>query len=157
MFGYYLELALRSLKRSPGLTALMVLSIGFGVAASMTTYSVFRAVSGDPIPWKSSKLFVPQVDMRGPTGRDATGEPPTAMDYADAVTLMRAHRAELQSAMYPDKDGYLNATEYAHLMLVQQAGKSAPPMAMFDMQRNQCLDFKEYLNAVEFMLKQRKK
>jgi len=101
MFGYYLELALRSLKRSPGLTALMVLSIGFGVAASMTTYSVFRAVSGDPIPWKSSKLFVPQVDMWGPTGRDATGEPPTAMDYADAVTLMRAHRAELQSAMYP--------------------------------------------------------
>jgi putative ABC transport system permease protein len=69
MFGYYLELALRSLKRSPGLTALMVLAIGFGVAASMTTYSVFRAVSGDPIPWKSSKLFVPQIDMWGPGGR----------------------------------------------------------------------------------------
>ena len=100
MFGYYLELALRSLKRSPGLTALMVLAIGFGVAASMTTYSVFRAVSGDPIPWKSSRLFVPQIDMWGPTGRDATGEPPTAMDYADAMSLMRDHRAKLQSAMY---------------------------------------------------------
>ena len=36
MFRYYLELALRSLRRSPGLTALMVLAIGFGVAASMT-------------------------------------------------------------------------------------------------------------------------
>jgi hypothetical protein len=57
MFGYYLELALRSLRRNPGLTALMVLAIGFGVAASMTTYSVFRAVSGNPMPWKSSKLF----------------------------------------------------------------------------------------------------
>ena len=50
MFGYYLELAVRSLRRSPGLTALMILSIGFGVAASMTTYSVFRGLSGDPIP-----------------------------------------------------------------------------------------------------------
>ncbi len=49
MFGYYLELALRSLKRSPGLTALMMLAIGFGVAASMTTWSGFPGLSGDPI------------------------------------------------------------------------------------------------------------
>jgi len=100
MFAYYLELALRSLRRSPGLTALMVLTIGFGVAASMTTYSVFRAVSGDPIPWKSSQLFVPQIDMWGPNGRSSDGEPPNAMDYNDAITLMRDHRAKLQSAMY---------------------------------------------------------
>ncbi|MEW5836142.1 MAG: ABC transporter permease [Pseudomonadota bacterium] len=100
MFAYYFELALRSLKRSRGLTLLMVLAIGFGVAASMTTYSVFRAVSGDPIPWKSSKLFVPQIDMWGPTGRSPDGEPPNAMDYADAMALMRAHRATYQSALY---------------------------------------------------------
>ncbi|WP_424681331.1 ABC transporter permease [Frateuria sp. YIM B11624] len=100
MFNYYLQLALRSLRRSPGLTVLMVLAIGFGVAASMTTYSVFRAVSGDPIPWKSSKLFVPQIDMWGPKGRSDNGEPPDAMDYTDAMALQRAHRAKLQSAMY---------------------------------------------------------
>ena len=34
MFGYYLDLALRSLKRSPVLTALMVLAIGLGIGAS---------------------------------------------------------------------------------------------------------------------------
>ena len=100
MFNYYLQLALRSLRRSPGLTVLMVLAIGFGVAASMTTYSVFRAVSGDPIPWKSSKLFVPQIDMWGPKGRSDDGEPPDAMDYTDAMALQRAHRGKLQSAMY---------------------------------------------------------
>ncbi|MGH8040478.1 MAG: ABC transporter permease [Rudaea sp.] len=106
MFAYYLDLALRSLKRSPGLTALMVLTIAFGVAASMTTWSVFRAVSGDPIPWKSSQLFVPQIDMWGPAGKgsDPTnpnyGEPPNALDYNDAVALMHDHRAKLQSAMY---------------------------------------------------------
>ncbi|GLQ92316.1 ABC transporter permease [Dyella acidisoli] len=103
MLGYYLDLALRSLKRSPGLTTLMILIVGFGVAASMTSYSVFRAVSGDPIPWKSSRLFVPQIDMWGPKGRrDGTNnnEPPDAMDYTDAVAMMREHRAKYQSAMY---------------------------------------------------------
>jgi putative ABC transport system permease protein len=100
MFGYYLELAIRSLKRSPGLTALMVLAVGFGVAASMTTWSVFRAVSGDPIPWKSAQLFVPQIDNWGPNGRSSDGEPPVAMDYTDAMALMRDHRARRQSAMY---------------------------------------------------------
>ncbi|WEN16223.1 ABC transporter permease [Rhodanobacter sp. AS-Z3] len=103
MFSYYLELAVRSLRRSPGLTALMVLAIGFGVAASMTTWSVFRAVSGDPIPWKSSQLFVPQIDMWGPKGHAPNStdtEPPDALDYIDAMAMMRAHRGKLQSAMY---------------------------------------------------------
>jgi putative ABC transport system permease protein len=104
MFGYYLNLALRSLKRNPALTALMILTIGFGVAASMTTWSVFRAVSGDPIPWKSSKLFVPQIDAWGPvvqkSNPDPEKGPPDALTYGDAVALMRDHRAKLQSAMY---------------------------------------------------------
>jgi putative ABC transport system permease protein len=99
MLGYYLELALRSLKRSPGLTVLMVMAIGFGVAASMTTYSVFRAVSGDPIPWKSSKLFVPQIDIWGP-GEHGSGEPADALDYTDAMALLRDHRAAKKSALY---------------------------------------------------------
>jgi putative ABC transport system permease protein len=102
MFAYYLDLALRSLKRSPGLTALMVLAIGFGVAASMTTWSVFRAVSGDPIPWKSSRLFVPQLDIWGPDSRKKGGytDISDAFDYNDAVALMRDHRGKLQSALY---------------------------------------------------------
>lgn len=100
MFGYYLELAVRSLRRNPGLTALMMLTIGFGVAASMTTYSVFRGLSGDPIPWKSSQLFVPQIDVWGPGYRGPNDEPPDALTYTDAMTLMRQHRATRQSAIY---------------------------------------------------------
>jgi putative ABC transport system permease protein len=103
MLGYYVDLAVRSLKKSPGLTALMILAIGFGVGASMTSYSVFRAVSGDPIPWKSSQLFVPQIDIWGAKGHldgSNNNDPPDAMDYTDAVALMRDHRAKLQSAMY---------------------------------------------------------
>lgn len=101
MFSYYVTLALRSFRRSPGLTALMVLAIGFGVAATMTTFSVFRAVSGDPIPWKSSRLFVPQVDIWGPAARGNNGgEPPNALDYRTASALLRDRRGALQSAMY---------------------------------------------------------
>jgi putative ABC transport system permease protein len=43
---------------------------------------------------------VPQIDMWGPNGRSPDGEPPNAMDYTDAVALMRDHRAKRQSAMY---------------------------------------------------------
>lgn len=100
MLGYYLVLAVRSLRRSAGLTALMMLTIGFGVAASMTTYSVFRGLSGDPIPGKSSRLFVPQIDVWGPGYRSAHEEPPDALTYTDAMALMHQHRASRQSAIY---------------------------------------------------------
>ena len=104
MFAYYLDLALRSLKRNKALTGLMILTIGFGVAASMTTWSVLRAVSGDPIPWKSSKLFVPQIDAWGPQAQAGNTTPdkgpPDQLTYDDATALMRDRRANLQSAMY---------------------------------------------------------
>lgn len=102
MFGYYLDLALRSLKRNPALTVLMVVAIGFGVAASMITYSVFRAVSGNPIPDKSAQLFTPQIDSWGPQQSfNGDGEPPQALDYTDAMALMRAHAAKRQTLIYP--------------------------------------------------------
>lgn len=99
MFTYYLELSVRSLRRSPGLTALMMLTIGFGVAASMTMYSVVRGLSADPIPGKSSQLFMPQIDSWGPGDR-FLDEPPDALDYTDATALMHQHMATLQSAVY---------------------------------------------------------
>jgi putative ABC transport system permease protein len=99
MFAYYLQLGLRSLKRNPMLTALMVMAIGFGVAASMITYSVFRAVSGDPIPEKSSQLYMPQIDSWGPQ-QNEKGEPPGALNYVDAMALLRAHQAKRMTLIY---------------------------------------------------------
>jgi putative ABC transport system permease protein len=99
MLGYYLELGLRSLRRNPVLTALMVMAIGFGVAASMVTYAVFRAVSNDPIPQKSAQLFTPLVDNWGPqyiTDR----QPKNDLSYTDAMALMHAHKATRQAILY---------------------------------------------------------
>jgi putative ABC transport system permease protein len=104
LIAYYLSLGFRSLRKAPILTALMVMSIAFGVAASMTTYAVFRAMSGDPIPWKSSKLFFPQLDIWGPESRSG-GQPyqdlPDTLTYIDATALMRRHGNISQSALYP--------------------------------------------------------
>jgi len=99
MFAYYFQLGLRSLRRNPALTALMVMAIGFGVAASMITYAVFRAVSGDPIPGKSAQLYIPQIDGWGPQ-QNIEGEPADALNYADAMALMRAHQARRQTLVY---------------------------------------------------------
>lgn len=100
MFAYYLQLGIRSLKRNPALTALMVMAIGFGVAASMITYSVFRAVSGNPIPDKSAQLFVPQIDNWGPQ-QNEKGEPAGALSYIDAMAVMKAHQTTRQTLLYP--------------------------------------------------------
>lgn len=99
MFNYYLQLGLHSLKRNPALTVLMVMAIAFGVSASMVTYSVFRAVSGDPIPEKSSQLFVPQIDGWGPQQND-NGKLPGALNYVDAMALMRAHQSSRMTLIY---------------------------------------------------------
>jgi putative ABC transport system permease protein len=100
MFAYYFQLGLRSLRRNPILTALMVIAIGFGVAASMTSYSVFRAVSSNPIPQKSSQLYAVQIDNYGPQHNNK-GEPPDELDYTDAMALQQAHKALRQTALYP--------------------------------------------------------
>ena len=101
MFAYYMQLALRSFRRSPGLTLLMVVIMGVGVAASMTTYAVFRAVSGNPLPDKSAQLFVPQIDNLGPQNGSSRNHLPDALTYSDAMALMQAHAAKRQTAIYP--------------------------------------------------------
>ena len=98
MFGYYLDLALRSLKRNKVLTALMVLAIAVGIGASMTTLTVMHILSGDPLPGRSAHLYYPQVD---PLPDDATygknKHPYPMMDDRSAVDLWSAHRADRQA------------------------------------------------------------
>src|SRR5690348_7681066 len=95
MFAYYLDLALRSLKRNRMLTALMVLAIAVGIGASMTTLTVMHLLSGDPLPGRSAQIFFPQVSP-DPTRPNAR-EPSPVMDYHSAVDLWSAHRADRQT------------------------------------------------------------
>ena len=95
MFGYYLDLALRSLKRNRVLTALMVLAIAVGIGASMTTLTVMHLLSGDPLPGRSVHIFYPQVDA-SPAGFARHG-PLDMLDYRSAMDLWSAHRADRQA------------------------------------------------------------
>lgn len=103
MFGYYFNLALRSLQRNIVLTALMIAAIGIGIGASMTMLTIFRAASGDPIPQKSAQLFVPQIDNFDPESKIAQSDDllPVIVTYLDATEWMRSHIAVRQAAMYP--------------------------------------------------------
>jgi putative ABC transport system permease protein len=101
MFGYYFDLALRSLKRNPVLTALMVLAIGLGIGASMTMITVLHVMSGDPLPGRSGHLFTPHLDpLPLDYKQDGDGpDPAENLTWPDAMALFQTHRAERQAAM----------------------------------------------------------
>ncbi|OOG59833.1 ABC transporter permease [Rhodanobacter sp. C03] len=99
MFGYYLDLALRSLRRNKALTALMVLAIALGIGASMTTLTVLHVLSGDPLPERSSTLYYPQVDPRDSAGHDSDKEPMEQVSWTDGMNLLQAKRADRQALM----------------------------------------------------------
>jgi putative ABC transport system permease protein len=101
MFAYYLQLGLRSLRRNPILTALMVAGIALGIAASMTTLTVLHLMGSNPIPWKSDKLHYVQLDnWSGDQPYYDDGRPPDQVTYQDAVALMKAGKADKQAAMF---------------------------------------------------------
>jgi putative ABC transport system permease protein len=102
MFTYYFHLALGSLRRNIALTALMIVAIGVGIGASMTTLAVFRAMSGDPIPRKSGQLFMVQIDSWGPNKPGVPSEDnlKDSLSYIDVSALMHAHAAKRQTPIY---------------------------------------------------------
>lgn len=101
MFGYYLDLAWRSLKRSPVLTCLMVLAIGLGIGASMTMITVLHVMTGDPLPGRSAHLYYPHLNplplkyIPPPL----VGDPTNNLTWPDAMALLHAHKAVRQAAM----------------------------------------------------------
>lgn len=101
MFQYYFLLGVRSLRRNPALTALMVLTLAVGVAASIATLTILHVMSGDPIPHKSSRLFVPLLD-NGPTEGYTPGDKPNdnQMSYPDAINLLSSKAGERRTAIY---------------------------------------------------------
>jgi putative ABC transport system permease protein len=101
MFGYYLKLGVRSLRRNPFLTALMVLTLAVGVAASVSTLTILHMMSGDPIPSKSRRLLSPLIDngpIEGWTPTDGPND--VQMSYPDAANLLQSGQGERRTAVY---------------------------------------------------------
>lgn len=103
MFFYQVRLALKSIRRNPVLSLVMVLGIGLGIAVSMTFVSAYYIIAGDPIPHKSERLFYVQIDSWNPErpwDDDNPEEPPDQMTYMDSMALMESDIPTYQSAMY---------------------------------------------------------
>lgn len=99
MFGYYLDLALRSLRRNKVLSALMMLAIALGIGASVTMLAVLHNLSGNPLPGRSDVLFHPQVNPRPTDLPGAKEEPPDDLTYIDAVNLYQLGIAPRRAVM----------------------------------------------------------
>ena len=88
------------MKRNPILSALMVVAIGLGIGASMTTVTVNYLMSADPIPHKSEQLYYVQLDSWSPhEPANEPNEPPDQLTWTDATNLMAKKAAFRQSAM----------------------------------------------------------
>ena len=90
MLAYNIRLALKSFRRNPGLTALMVGAIGLGIAACVVTMTVYHAMSGDPIWWKSDRLYAVTMDNWDPNRPFDIAYPelpPPQLTYRDALYI----------------------------------------------------------------------
>lgn len=103
MLGYYLRLALLSLRRTPGLTALMVVAIGVGIGVCVVSLTVFHTMSGNPIWWKSDRLFAVTMDSWDaniPADPKRPALPPDQLTYRDATYLHRSGIPQRSVIMY---------------------------------------------------------
>lgn len=90
MIGYYIRLALKSFRRNPGLTAVMVCAIALGIAVCVVTITVYHSMSGNPIWWKNDRLYAVTMDLWDPMKPFNPKHPelPTPqLSYRDAEAL----------------------------------------------------------------------
>ena len=88
MFGYYLRLASLSFRRTPGLTALMVLAMAAGISVCVMSLTLYHAISGNPIWWKSNQLYAVTIDSWSPDeplNEKRPDLPPAQLTYKDAT------------------------------------------------------------------------
>lgn len=99
MFSYYLALGLRSLFGQRLITIWIILLIALGVAGTVSSFSLLRAVSSNAFAAKAHQLFTAQIDNHGPDYVKSYGIDPV-LTLRD-VQALRAHGgARLQTAIY---------------------------------------------------------
>lgn len=114
MFLYYLRLAWKSVRATPGLSLLTVGAIALGVAIPTTLISARQVIAQDPIPEKSDRLFNVRVenwDANSDFFDIKAGDPPKHITYRDMRGLMASelprHRTGIGAArafVFPESD-----------------------------------------------------
>jgi putative ABC transport system permease protein len=103
VFAYNVKLALKSMRRNPIMTGLMVAAIAVGIGVSMTTLTVHHMMSGNPIPGKSDVLFAVTLDSWNPLrpfDDDRPERAPHQLTFRDADGLVSLAYGKRQTAMF---------------------------------------------------------
>lgn len=97
MFFYYLDLAWRSIKKTPFLSLLMVLAISIGIGITITTLNVYQLMSENPAGERSDVLHAVQLWSQD---KDAWEEFNVQLTYQDAYNLRKSNVPVRQTAMF---------------------------------------------------------
>ena len=103
MFNYNVKLALKSMRRNPIMTGLMIAAIAVGIGVSMTTLTVHYMMNSNPIPEKSEVLFAVAMDSWNPLrpfDDDYPDRPPHQLTFHDAERLVAMAKGKRQTAMF---------------------------------------------------------
>jgi putative ABC transport system permease protein len=103
MLGYYLRLAALSFRRTPGLAALMVLAVAAGISVCVMSLTLYHAISGNPIWWKSHQLYAVTIDSWSPDEPADDKHPdmaPPQLTYKDLTYLAQSNIPKHRAAMF---------------------------------------------------------
>ncbi len=114
MFLYLLRMALKSLRRNPVLSILIISGIGFGIGVSTTFVTAHYLLSMNPIPEKSDVLYYVEMDNWDPNRGWDDEDPnniPDQITYRDMVAIMKSDIPTHQGGsfksslyLYPDPE-----------------------------------------------------
>src|SRR6185295_16047093 len=140
MFGYYLRLALRSLRKNPVLTALMIAAIGVGIGVCMTTLSIYYLMSSNPVRYKDDLLYAVTMDswdpQKGYNEDDKYIEdptfPPWELTYRDTMAIRHSDIPTRQVAMFKATFIVQPEREDVHPFLARARATDGDFFALFD-------------------------
>jgi putative ABC transport system permease protein len=93
MFSYHLRLALKSLRRTPGVALLMIGAIGLGVGVCVTTLTVWMLMSTNPLEHKNDIMYAVTLDSWDPLNPmypNSPHLPPNQVTYRDAAAMFES-------------------------------------------------------------------
>jgi putative ABC transport system permease protein len=103
MLAYHFRLALKSLRRNPVVAALMIGAIALGVGVCITTLTVYRLMSGNPLAHRNDVVYSVTLDSWDPQRpwRDEQPElPPHELTFRDAQALYQSDIPDREVMMY---------------------------------------------------------
>jgi putative ABC transport system permease protein len=103
MLSYNVKIALKSLRRNPVLTGLLIGAIALGICVSTTFIALRHIFEKDPLPGKSQTLFNVRLDNWDPQRAWNAEDPkslPTQITYRDMRELMKSDIPTRQTASF---------------------------------------------------------